>query len=58
MRARSEADVTRPYAPTGVRAARFARGDTMVFERDATGRVVGYVQSIPDGSIIRATRIR
>jgi ketosteroid isomerase-like protein len=29
----------------------------IVFERDATGRVVGYVQQAPDGSIARARRV-
>jgi hypothetical protein len=29
----------------------------IVFERDATGRVVGYVQQSPDGTITRARRV-
>jgi hypothetical protein len=29
----------------------------IVFERDATGRVVGYVQQAPDGTITRARRV-
>lgn len=29
----------------------------IVFERDATGRVVGCVQQAPDGSIARAPRV-
>jgi hypothetical protein len=33
-------------------------GPLMVFERDSTGRVTGYVQGLPDGSVIRARRIR
>jgi len=28
----------------------------IVFERDGTGRVVGYVQQAPDGSVARARR--
>jgi ketosteroid isomerase-like protein len=32
-------------------------GALMVFERDSTGRVIGYVQGFPDGRVIRAPRI-
>ncbi|HVH31351.1 MAG TPA: nuclear transport factor 2 family protein [bacterium] len=32
-------------------------GALMVFERDASGRVLGYVQGFPDGSVRRAARI-
>ena len=32
-------------------------GALMVFERDATGRVLGYVQGYPDGRVVRAARI-
>ena len=34
-----------------------AVGALMVFERDATGRVLGYVQGYPDGRVVRAARI-
>lgn len=34
-----------------------AVGSLIVFERDASGRVIGYVQGYPDGSIFRAPRI-
>lgn len=32
-------------------------GSLIVFERDATGRVLGYVQGFPDGSFFRAARL-
>ena len=38
------------FSPDGV-------GALMVFERDATGRVVGYVQGFPDGQVRRAARL-
>jgi ketosteroid isomerase-like protein len=38
------------FRPDGV-------GALVVFERDATGRVLGYVQGFPDGLIFRATRL-
>jgi ketosteroid isomerase-like protein len=38
------------FSPDGI-------GPMIVFERDATGRVVGYVQQAPDGSIARASRV-
>ena len=33
-------------------------GALMVFERDASGRVTGYVQGLPDGHVVRAARLR
>ena len=41
---------TSAFSPDGV-------GALMVFERDATGRVVGYVQGYPDGRVVRAARL-
>jgi uncharacterized protein DUF4440 len=38
------------FLPDGV-------GPLMVFERDASGRVLGYVQSLPDGRLVRARKI-
>ena len=38
------------FSPDGI-------GAVLVFERDARGRVVGYVQAYPDGRIIRAPRL-
>jgi hypothetical protein len=38
------------FSPDGV-------GPLMIFERDATGRVVGYVQGLPDGQVVRAARL-
>jgi hypothetical protein len=38
------------FSPDGV-------GALMVFERDRTGRVVGYVQGYPDGRVVRAQRL-
>jgi hypothetical protein len=38
------------FSPDGV-------GPLIVFERDTTGRVVGYVQALPDGQIVRASRL-
>jgi hypothetical protein len=38
------------FSPDGV-------GALIVFERDAAGRVRGYVQGYPDGRVIRAARI-
>lgn len=37
------------FSPDGV-------GALIVFERDPTGRVVGYVQGLPDGQVVRAPR--
>jgi hypothetical protein len=39
------------FRPNGV-------GALLVFERDASGRVVGYVQGFPDGRVARGTRLR
>jgi hypothetical protein len=39
------------FAPDGV-------GPLIVFERDATGRVIGYVQGGPDGGVVRARKIQ
>jgi uncharacterized protein (TIGR02246 family) len=41
---------TDAFSPDGL-------GAMIVFERDATGRVVGYVQAYPDGRVVRAGRI-
>jgi len=38
------------FSPDGV-------GALMMFERDATGRVLGYVQGYPDGRVVRAARL-
>lgn len=38
------------FSPDGV-------GALIVFERDTSGRVVGYVQGLPDGNVVRATRL-
>jgi hypothetical protein len=32
-------------------------GAMLVFERDSTGRVIGYVQAFPDGRVVRAVRL-
>lgn len=39
------------FSPDGV-------APLIVFERDASGRVLGYVQGAPDGSVLRTRRIR
>ena len=39
------------FSPDGV-------APLIVFERDATGHVIGYVQGAPDGSIVRARKVR
>lgn len=41
---------TSAFSPDGV-------GSLITFERDLTGRVIGYVQGYPDGSIFRARRL-
>ena len=41
---------TSAFSPDGV-------GAMIVFERDATGHVLGYVQGYPDGRIVRAPRL-
>jgi Domain of unknown function (DUF4440) len=41
---------TNAFSPDGF-------GALIVFERDAAGRVVGYVQGYPDGSVFRAPRL-
>lgn len=41
---------TTAFSPDGV-------GSLIVFERDAAGRVLGYVQGYPDGTVFRATRL-
>lgn len=41
---------TTAFSPDGV-------GAVIVFERDSTGRVLGYVQGYPNGQVIRATRL-
>jgi uncharacterized protein DUF4440 len=41
---------TTAFSPDGV-------GTVIVFERDANGRVTGYVQAYPDGRVVRATRL-
>ncbi len=38
------------FSPDGV-------GALIVFERDSTGRVIGYVQGYPDGTVFRAGRL-
>lgn len=38
------------FVPDGV-------GELLIFERDATGRVIGYIQGYPDGRVLRARRI-
>lgn len=38
------------FSPDGI-------GPLIVFERDSTGRVVDYVQGLPDGQIVRARRL-
>ena len=38
------------FSPDGV-------GALMVFERDRSGRVIGYVQGYPDGRVVRAVRL-
>jgi len=38
------------FSPDGV-------GALILFERDTTGRVVGYVQALPDGQVVRASRL-
>jgi ketosteroid isomerase-like protein len=38
------------FSPDGV-------GPMIVFERDTTGHVVGYVQALPDGQVVRASRL-
>jgi hypothetical protein len=38
------------FSPDGV-------GPLIAFERDKTGRVVGYVQALPDGQVVRASRL-
>ena len=42
---------TSAFSPDGI-------GALMVFERDASGRVTGYVQGLPDGHVVRAARLR
>jgi len=39
------------FSPNGV-------GALIVFERDASGRVVGYVQGLPNGGVVRGVRLR
>jgi ketosteroid isomerase-like protein len=39
------------FLPDGV-------GPLMVFERDASGRVLGYVQGLPDGRVVRARKMQ
>jgi hypothetical protein len=42
---------TSAFSPDGI-------GALIVFERDGSGRVTGYVQGLPDGQIVRAVRMR
>ncbi|HEY7897234.1 MAG TPA: nuclear transport factor 2 family protein [Gemmatimonadaceae bacterium] len=41
---------TAAFSPDGI-------APLIVFERDSTGRVIGYVQGFPDGEVRRATRL-
>ena len=41
---------TNAFSPDGV-------GAVIVFERDPSGRVTGYVQGLPDGQVVRARRL-
>lgn len=41
---------TDAFSPDGL-------GAMIVFERDAAGRVIGYVQGYPDGRVVRASRL-